>query len=121
MNSAEDFTVSLRIPYYTQKVMLNGEELSFIKGDYLKITRKWSENDLVEILFDLSLKEISAPGDPAYTAVKKGALILAEDSRKKDVPDARIHEEWKGHFLVEYSAAGNAFNSNNTLQVFFKE
>ena len=102
-------------------MLLNGEELSFIKGDYLKITRKWSENDLVEILFDLSLKEVSAPGDPACTAVKKGALILAEDSRKKDVPDARIHEEWKGHFLVEYSAAGNAFNSENTLQVFFKE
>lgn len=121
VKSAGEFTVSLRIPYYTQKVLLNGELLSFIKGDYLKITRKWSDNDLVEIWFDLSLKEVSAPGDPSYTAVKRGALILAEDSRKKDVPEAMIHEEWKGHFLVEYSGAGNAFTSENTLQVFFKE
>lgn len=121
VKSIGEFTVSLRIPYYTEKVILNGEELSFIKGDYLKLTRKWNENDLVEIFFDLSLKEVSAPGDPSYTAVKKGALILAEDSRKNNVPDARNHEEWKGHFLVEYSAAGNAFKSENTLQVFFKE
>ena len=121
VNSTGEFILSLRIPYYTERVVLNGKELPFIKGDYLKIKRSWSENDLVEISFDLSLKEVSAPGDPSYTAVQRGALILAEDSRKMDVPEAQICEEWKGHFLVEYSAAGNMFTSENSLQVFFKE
>lgn len=121
IKSKEEFAVFLRIPYYTEKVLLNGRELAFIKGDYLKISQVWSEKDSLEIFFDLSLKEVSAPGDPTYTAVKRGALTLAEDSRKKDVPGAKVIEEWKGHFLVEYSAAGNAFSQENTLQVFFKE
>ena len=120
VRSKDDFTVFLRIPHYTAKITLNGRELSCNRGEFLKVINPANEESCLEIFFDLSLKEVSAPGDPAYTAVKRGAVVLAEDSRKKDVPNARVHEEWNGHFLVEYSAAGSCFNKENTLQVFFR-
>ena len=120
VQSQGNFTLSLRIPHYTAGVVLNGENLCFKKGTFLKIDRCWSAADTVEIFFDLTLQEVSAPGDPDYTAVKRGALVLAEDSRQENVPSARVREEWNGHTLVEYSAAGSGFNPENTLIVWFK-
>ncbi|MBR2374353.1 MAG: glycoside hydrolase family 127 protein [Lentisphaeria bacterium] len=120
LKTREDFSLSLRIPQYTEKVVVDGQTVSFIPGDYLELTAPAKTEKEVELFFDLALKEIPAPGDPSYIALRRGALILAEDSRQDAVTDAKLHEIWQGHHLVEYASAGNAFSENNTLQVFFK-
>ena len=75
--------------------------------------------DNIVLEFDLSLKEIASPGNTGYTAVKKGPLVLAEDSRS-DVPEAKVSEYWRGKKLCEYAVAGNEVTENNTLIVWFK-
>ena len=118
--SREEFMLALRIPHYIQKVCLNGEALSIKKG-FLLLQRKWEKSDLLEITLDLSLKEIPLPGDPGFFAIARGPVILAEDSRMENVPGAVIHENWNGHSLVEYSAAGNLFTKENPIRVIFQK
>ena len=55
---------------------------------------------------------------PEYTAVKRGPLVLAADSRS-DVPEAGVKELWRGKTLYEYAACGKEMSESNTLTVWF--
>lgn len=121
VKSNENFLLYLRIPFYTEKVIFNGENVEFVKGSYLKLEKVWDEKDHIEMVFDLSLKEVSAPADPSHTALMRGAIVLAEEKGRKEAENAKIHEQWNGHLLMEYSYAGNEFTPENTLQVWFKK
>ena len=68
--------------------------------------------------FDFSLKEIPSPGKDGFTAVMRGPLVLAQDSRGR-VPDAAVSVQWRGRELCEYASAGNLIDENNTLTVWF--
>ena len=118
-NAPEDSVLRLRTPEFLKTVRVNGSKVPFICGKYLELTHKGMTTDSVVLEFDFSLKEIAAPGNTGYTAVKRGPLVLAEDSRS-NVPDAVITESWRGKTLCEYAAAGNEMNENNTLTVWFK-
>ena len=119
VTSKGNFTLKLRIPAFTEKVFVNGEEIKAIPGTFLELKRNW-DHDTIRLVFDLSLKEETAPGSRFFTAVRRGAVILAEDSRGAKVPGAKVHEKWNGHDLVEYSIAGNEFAETNTLTVWFR-
>ena len=112
----EKCVLALRTPEFLKSVKLNGKELEFTIGKYLEIDRQWNENDEIVLDFDFALKELTAPGDARYTAVKRGPIVLASDSRGR-VPGAKINELWKGIQLCEYAAAGNLMSKENSLTV----
>ena len=118
-DAPEDSVLRLRTPKFLKSVKMNGSEVSFICGKYLELNHRGMTTDTIVLEFDFSLKEITAPGNTGYTAVKRGPLVLAEDSRS-NVPDAVITEYWREKRLCEYAAAGSEMDENNTLTVWFK-
>ncbi len=117
----EDKILRIRTPEFLCQVRFNGKIVPFDKGKYLELPHKRSANDEIILDFDFSLKEIPSPGGTGFTAIKRGPLILAEDSRQNGNNGAKISEVWHGRKLCEYAAAGNLMNENNTLTVWFKQ
>ena len=115
----EKYVLALRTPDFLKEVRLNGEVIPFTAGKYLEIDRMWSCGDEIVLSFDFTLKEIIAPGDDSFVAVKRGPLVLAEDSAGV-IPEAKVHELWQGKDLCEYAACGKQMNEKNTLTVWFK-
>ena len=112
-------TLRLRTPEFLKRVTLNNEEIPFVCGNWIVITKKWTVQDEVVMEFDFTLKEIPAPDGSDYVALKRGPLLLAADSRGV-VADALINTEWNGIDLCDYASAGALFDSSNTLRVWFK-
>ena len=111
-------TLRLRVPDFCRSIRVNGESVAPPANGYLEITRSWTGADAVSLHFDLSPREVAPPDGSPFTAVKCGAVVMAEDSRGS-VPDARLAVEWNGRRLVDYATAGNAFSPDNTLRVWF--
>jgi DUF1680 family protein len=80
---AEEFTISLRIPAWSQKTMLtvNGEAINAVAGTYALIHRKWNKGDRIHLELDLRGRIIRAPGNVNDMAVMRGPIVLALDSR----------------------------------------
>ena len=112
-------TLRLRTPEFLKRVTLNNEEIPFVCGHWIVLTRNWTPEDEVVMEFDFTLKEIPAPDGSDYVALKRGPLLLAADSRGV-VADALINTEWNGIDLCDYASAGALFDSSNTLRVWFK-
>ena len=115
----EKCILALRTPEFLKSVKLNGKSIDFTVGKYLEIEREWSTEDRIVMEFDFSLRELTAPGDASYTAIKRGPVVLASDSRGV-VPGAKINELWNGIQLCEYACAGNLMDKSNTLTVWHK-
>ncbi len=83
----EKFTVSLRIPGWSENtvVSVDGRRIKKVSyGSYLNITRKWKKDSSVRIVFDFKAKLIQAPqgSNPAgndFQAVVWGPIVLARD------------------------------------------
>ncbi|MBR2910236.1 MAG: glycoside hydrolase family 127 protein [Lentisphaeria bacterium] len=114
----EDKVLRLRTPTFLKSVKFNGISVEFTRGIYLELSHKGGAADTVEMEFDFTLKEISSP-DGKFTAVMRGPLVLAEDSRGK-VADARVSVQWRGRELCDYATAGNLICEENTLTVWFR-
>ena len=112
-------TIRLRTPEFLEKVTVNGEVIPFTKGQYLVIERSWNKGDKIVMTFDFSLKELPAPDGSPFVAVKRGPLVLAADSRGA-VPEAAVNVMWNNIPLCDYASAGNLFDKDNTLTVWFK-
>jgi len=108
----------LRTPEFLAMVTLSGTPVPFVTGRYLEIERDWTPEDQVVLTFDFSLREIPAPDGSPFVAVKRGPLVLAADSRG-EVPEAFVHETWRGIPLCDYASAGNLMCAGNTLTVWF--
>ena len=113
-------TIRLRTPEFLEKVTVNGEVIPFKKGQYLVIERNWNKGDKIVMTFDFSLKELPAPDGSPFVAVKRGPLVLAADSRGA-VPEAAVNVIWNNIPLCDYASAGNLFNQDNHLTVWFKK
>lgn len=77
----ERFTLSLRIPEWTQSapvIFINGEEIKNVTAEngYYDIDRTW-ENDTINIYFPASLTTSSLPDMPQLTAFAEGPVVLA--------------------------------------------
>ncbi len=75
-------SISLRIPYWTTDqtvIKVNGKKIhtAIIPGTTLEIARKWKENDLIEIHFDMPVYADPTPDNPHKVAIKYGPLVLA--------------------------------------------
>lgn len=121
----ETFALALRIPVWSKKtvVKLNGKTFTPENGKYFEFAREWSNADEIEIIFDMKIEKITAPGDPDFYAYKYGAFILAEDSRFAGNKEFKslFRTETDGRKLCDYAAAGNDFTPENTLQVWFRQ
>ena len=113
-------TLRLRTPEFLKRVTLNNEEIPFVCGNWIVLTRNWTPEDEVVMEFDFTLKEIPAPDGSDYVAIKRGPLLLAADSRGS-VSEALINTSWHGIKLCDYASAGALFDSSNTLCVWFKK
>ncbi|MBQ9501847.1 MAG: glycoside hydrolase family 127 protein [Lentisphaeria bacterium] len=108
----------LRTPAFLGSVRLNGAAVPFRTGVYLELPHRAGECDEVVLDFDFSLAEIPSPDGRGFVAVRRGPLVLAEDSRG-EVPGAAVRETWRGRKLCEYACAGNLMRQDNTLTVWF--
>ncbi|MGN0637104.1 MAG: beta-L-arabinofuranosidase domain-containing protein [Huintestinicola sp.] len=77
----ESFTLSLRIPEWTQGapiIFINGEEIKNVtsKNGYFDIDRTW-KNDTINIYFPAALTISSLPDMPKLTAFAEGPVVLA--------------------------------------------
>lgn len=80
-DNPEKFTLSLRIPEWTQGapvIYINGEEIKNVTAEngYFDIDRTW-ENNTVNIYFPAALTTSSLPNMPQLTAFAEGPVVLA--------------------------------------------
>ena len=83
----ESFSVSLRIPAWSEKtsVTVNGNSVgAVVPGKYLKISRSWRAGDTVAVVFDFKARLHNAPfsrnhASDAFQAVTWGPIALARD------------------------------------------
>ena len=83
----EAFTVSLRIPAWSEKtsVTVNGKSVGAVaSGTYLKIARTWRAGDKVAVAFDFKARRLDAPvgrnhASAPFQAVTWGPIALARD------------------------------------------
>ena len=117
VKSEKPFALNLRVPPFLKEATLNGARLDTEADCWLTLNRQWSQEDVLELEFDLSVREVASP-DGHYTAFLRGPLLLAEDSRG-DVPHALCHESVNGRELIDYITAGDEMRKENTLTVWF--
>jgi len=108
----------VRTPEFLSSVRFNGAAVPFRPGVYPELPHRAGADDEVVLEFDFALREIPSPDGRGFVAVKRGPLVLAEDSRG-EVPGAAVRETWRGRTLCEYAAAGNLMREDNTLTVWF--
>jgi DUF1680 family protein len=81
---ATTFTVSLRIPSWSEKtvVSVNGEILDGITpGTYARIRREWKKDDRIGIKMDMRGRLVTLNGNQA---IVRGPVLLARDTRFHD-------------------------------------
>lgn len=76
------FELKLRVPDWIMKaatLFLNGEPLLSTEntGDFITVSRTWSEGDKVEICLPIGISFITLPDDPEYGAFRYGPYVLA--------------------------------------------
>ena len=118
------FTLALRIPAWSENtvVKLNGKTFTPEKGKYFEFAEKWSSESEIEIIFDMKLQKITAPGNADFHAFKYGPFVLAHDSRDAEVLRRKslFMTETDGINFCDYATSGNDFSPENTLQVWFE-
>ena len=86
-SGVERFTVSLRIPAWSERTMVrvNGESVAdVVPGRYLDLARAWRKGDRIDVAFDFRARRLNAPhgsnraGD-GFQAVVWGPIALARD------------------------------------------
>ncbi len=131
-----EFELSLRIPEWWSvgsALKINGTAAQVIPGSYFRVHRAWSSADVIEMNFDLFCRTVKLED---RVAVCCGPVVLAQDSRlgTVDAPlsdleftDAESCEEIyltkvnrNGEKLCDYASAGNLFEPENQLCVWFR-
>ena len=80
----EQFVIHIRIPAWSLKneVRVNGELINVNQiGSYLAIDRKWQPGDQIQVELDMRGRVIKMGEKLQYTAIMRGPILLARDSR----------------------------------------
>jgi len=86
MPKEEEMTLSFRIPCWSTNtnVLIKNESVKGVKcGEFLNITRKWKDGDVVSLKFDMQPRMTRIGNIPEYVAICRGPIVLARDSRLK--------------------------------------
>lgn len=83
--SKERFSFHIRIPAWSKNtiVRINGELLpqALTPGTYAVIDRTWSNQDKIEVSFDMTSYVVNAPSGVPDAAIQRGPVVLAFDTR----------------------------------------
>ncbi len=82
--SAEDFTLSLRVPAWSRatKVELNGNPVPDIQpGTYARLRRTWRPGDKVRLTLDCTVHCEKDPGGSGRIAITRGPVVFTLDKR----------------------------------------
>jgi DUF1680 family protein len=137
----EEFTLSLRIPAWSERTLLkvNGRELAVTPG-YAKIRRTWRKGDRVAITFDLHARTVEMNGQ---VALQRGPVVLSLDNRltpaatnqvtldrnpelKPNPAAAKKIGAWMAFDVgtltfCDYASAGNAFSQQNMFRTWLPQ
>jgi DUF1680 family protein len=110
---AVEFTLKLRIPYWSERtrVRVNGDSVKDVKsGTYLSLKRRWKRGDSIDIDLDFSLHFWKGQKECGRkVSVYRGPVLLTYDRRFNEVDPPRLPEldaaMMKGK-LVRHSGAG---------------
>lgn len=91
-NKNEAYTISLRIPYWSEKteILVNGESIPVNAGEYASILREWKDGDKINMKLDLRGRLIQSPGNVNALAIMRGPVVLALDNRMVDKADYNL-------------------------------
>ena len=95
-----EYTVSLRIPYYTDEksvsVKLNGENYTFVaENGYVNIKRNFSEGDVIEYSVPFTFRLELLAGSKRSYALMYGPMLLVADLGDENVEDEqKSHKTW---------------------------
>ena len=81
----ELFAIRLRIPEWSKdtKVTVNGKPYDgyLIPGTYASLRREWSNDDRIDIAFDMRARVVDTPSGLNDAAIMRGPIVLAFDTR----------------------------------------
>jgi DUF1680 family protein len=137
---AVTFSLRLRIPQWseTPSAEVNGAPAGVRPGTWAVFERRWKPGDRVRLRLDLRPRVLgAADGDRRYTAVARGPLALARDSRlseggidepvslgsgivlKETPPPAGLEMAFaagRGVVLCDYASAGNTWDARSRFR-----
>jgi uncharacterized protein len=111
VNPEEDasFPIHLRIPEWTSQPMvsINGEQLACKAGEFLIVTRKWKQNDQIELTLTSPIRIENRYNNAI--AVAKGPLYFSLRIPKKytAIQDCKRHYNYLGSTDWQIEPAGN--------------
>lgn len=94
------FTVSIRIPEWTEgmKVTVNGKDTKAEEaGGFLRITRKWSKGDRIDVSLPMSLRAVPLPDDSDNYSFMYGPVVLAAETGRQEQLGMYADDSRGGH------------------------
>lgn len=132
----KEFMISLRIPEWCDNAALTvkGKKQQITTGRYVNIERRWNDGDCIHLKLSMPVRKIPAPDGSNRFAVKRGPMVLVQDSRLGEVnapcilpnedpiretsPEIISVYKWSnGQCLCDYASSGNRFNEQNKICV----
>ncbi len=100
---ARKFTVSIRIPEWTDgfAATVNGKSVEVVKdGGFLKITRKWSAGDKIEVSLPMSLRAVPLPDNSDNYSFMYGPVVLAAEIGRQEQLGMYADDSRGGHIAA---------------------
>lgn len=94
------FTVSIRVPEWTENMLVsvNGKEVNAVEeGGFLKVTRKWTEGDKIEVSLPMSLRAVSLPDKSDNYSFMYGPVVLAAEIGRQEQMGMYADDSRGGH------------------------
>ena len=100
---ARKFTVAIRIPEWAGKmeVKVNGKAAETVsEGGFLKVTRKWTKGDKVEVSLPMSLRAVSLPDQSDNYSFMYGPVVLAAEIGRQEQLGMYADDSRGGHIAA---------------------
>ena len=100
---ARKFTVSIRIPEWAGKmaIKVNGTAAEAVaEGGFLKITRKWSKGDKIEVSLPMSLRAVPLPDMSDNYSFMYGPVVLAAEIGRQEQLGMYADDSRGGHIAA---------------------
>lgn len=84
LSKEADFELLLRVPYWAKSYVakINGKTYRRTNDGFIRINRKWNNDDKIDVAFDVPVTVIQGNGQsyPGFVAIKRGPQVLSLDA-----------------------------------------
>ena len=97
------FTLAVRIPEWAGKmeIKVNGKSTEAVsEGGFLKVTRKWTKGDKVEVSLPMSLRAVSLPDQSDNYSFMYGPVVLAAEIGRQEQLGMYADDSRGGHIAA---------------------